>query len=148
MCDITILIVFIRLVITNNFPRHGTRCAGEVSMVANNNICGVGVAYNAKIGGLYWILLTFFSDQLMHYRFYSGIRMLDGNITDRLEAEALQFHIDHIDIFSGENNLHNVFPLITLSMLTHHSSILGTKWRRKNCGRAWHSCNKSHRKWH
>lgn len=31
--------------------RHGTRCAGEVAAVANNGICGVGVAYNAKIGG-------------------------------------------------------------------------------------------------
>ena len=30
---------------------HGTRCAGEVSAVANNGICGVGVAYNSKIGG-------------------------------------------------------------------------------------------------
>ena len=31
--------------------RHGTRCAGEVAAQANNSICGVGVAYNAKIGG-------------------------------------------------------------------------------------------------
>lgn len=30
---------------------HGTRCAGEAAMVANNNKCGVGVAYNANIGG-------------------------------------------------------------------------------------------------
>ena len=31
--------------------RHGTRCAGEVAMIANNRKCGVGVAYNARIGG-------------------------------------------------------------------------------------------------
>ena len=31
--------------------RHGTRCAGEVAAQANNTVCGVGVAYNAKIGG-------------------------------------------------------------------------------------------------
>lgn len=31
--------------------RHGTRCAGEVAAAANNDVCGVGVAYNAKIGG-------------------------------------------------------------------------------------------------
>lgn len=49
-------------------------------MVANNQKCGVGVAFNAKIGGL---------------------RMLDGKITDRIEAEALKFNIDHIDIFSA-----------------------------------------------
>lgn len=30
---------------------HGTRCAGEVSMIANNKKCGVGIAFNARIGG-------------------------------------------------------------------------------------------------
>lgn len=30
---------------------HGTRCAGEAVAVANNSICGVGVAFNSKIGG-------------------------------------------------------------------------------------------------
>lgn len=37
--------------IHNEFCSHGTRCAGEVAMVANNLKCGVGVAYNARIGG-------------------------------------------------------------------------------------------------
>jgi len=32
---------------------HGTRCAGEVAAEANNSVCCVGVAYNAKIGGEY-----------------------------------------------------------------------------------------------
>jgi len=32
--------------------RHGTRCAGEIAMIANNGKCGVGVAYNAMIGGM------------------------------------------------------------------------------------------------
>ena len=31
--------------------RHGTRCAGEVAMQADNGVCGVGIAYNASIGG-------------------------------------------------------------------------------------------------
>lgn len=30
---------------------HGTRCAGEVAMEANNSYCGVGIAFNARIGG-------------------------------------------------------------------------------------------------
>lgn len=34
------------------FHSHGTRCAGEVSAAANNNICGVGVAYNSKVAGM------------------------------------------------------------------------------------------------
>lgn len=31
---------------------HGTNVAGEIAMVRNNGICGVGVAYNAQIAGL------------------------------------------------------------------------------------------------
>ncbi|XP_065649727.1 PC3-like endoprotease variant B isoform X2 [Hydra vulgaris] len=57
---------------------HGTRCAGEAAAIANNGICGTGVAYNAKIG---------------------GVRMLDGQATDALEASALGFRGDHIDIY-------------------------------------------------
>lgn len=34
---------------------HGTRCAGEVAAVANNSVCGVGVAYDANIGGKHYI---------------------------------------------------------------------------------------------
>lgn len=33
------------------FNSHGTRCAGEVSAVADNGICGVGIAYNSKVAG-------------------------------------------------------------------------------------------------
>ncbi|KAI8789590.1 furin [Biomphalaria glabrata] len=35
----------------SNENRHGTRCAGEVAAHADNNVCGLGVAYNARIGG-------------------------------------------------------------------------------------------------
>ncbi|XP_076465280.1 neuroendocrine convertase 1-like [Babylonia areolata] len=59
--------------------RHGTRCAGEVAMTANNSFCGVGIAFNCNIG---------------------GIRLLDGTITDRLEAAALSFRNDYIDVYS------------------------------------------------
>ena len=30
---------------------HGTGCAGEIAMVKNNNVCGVGVAYHSSITG-------------------------------------------------------------------------------------------------
>lgn len=43
-----------------SLDRHGTRCAGEVAAVANNDICGVGVAYNAKIGGETACLISLF----------------------------------------------------------------------------------------
>nr|CAD7197485.1 unnamed protein product [Timema douglasi] len=35
----------------NGDNKHGTRCAGEVAATAFNDYCGVGVAYNASIGG-------------------------------------------------------------------------------------------------
>lgn len=57
-----------------------SRCAGEVAGEANNGICGVGVAYNAKVG---------------------GIRMLDGEVTDAVEAGSLSYAPDHIDIYSS-----------------------------------------------
>nr|XP_015211461.1 PREDICTED: PC3-like endoprotease variant B isoform X1 [Lepisosteus oculatus] len=58
---------------------HGTRCAGEVAMEANNSFCGVGIAYNARIG---------------------GIRLLDGAVTDSMEATSLTYNNDFIDIYS------------------------------------------------
>ncbi|CAF4828773.1 unnamed protein product [Pieris macdunnoughi] len=63
-----------------NSNSHGTRCAGEIAMTANNEKCGVGVAWGAKVG---------------------GIRMLDGRITDRVEGEALGFAWDKVDIYSA-----------------------------------------------
>jgi len=64
----------------SNSNRHGTRCAGEVSASANNSICGVGVAYNSRIG---------------------GVRMLDGDVTDAVEARSLSLNNQHIDIYSA-----------------------------------------------
>lgn len=60
--------------------RHGTRCAGEVAAVFNNSQCIVGIAYEAKIG---------------------GIRMLDGDVTDAVEAASLSHNNHHIDIYSA-----------------------------------------------
>ncbi|GAB6028003.1 Neuroendocrine convertase 1 [Chamberlinius hualienensis] len=60
--------------------RHGSRCAGEVAMMANNEKCGVGVAYDVKIG---------------------GVRLLDGTVTDSREAEALGYNCEHTDIYSA-----------------------------------------------
>lgn len=92
----------------NGDNKHGTRCAGEVAAVAFNNFCGVGVAYNASIGGQYlppWPLAPV-SDQLCVGRLYSanvvvGVRMLDGTVNDAVEARALGLNPDHIDIYSA-----------------------------------------------
>lgn len=64
----------------NGDNKHGTRCAGEVAGIAFNDICGVGVAYKSKIG---------------------GVRMLDGTVNDAVEAKALGLNPDHIDIYSA-----------------------------------------------
>ena len=47
---------------TSLFFRHGTRCAGQVAAAANNSKCGVGVAFEASIGGKtsVWSLLCLF----------------------------------------------------------------------------------------
>ncbi|XP_061504423.1 furin-like protease 1, isoforms 1/1-X/2 isoform X1 [Anopheles gambiae] len=60
--------------------RHGTRCAGEVAATANNSKCAVGIAYGAKVG---------------------GVRMLDGDVTDIVEARSLGHNSQHIDIYSA-----------------------------------------------
>ncbi|MBN3276227.1 NEC2 convertase, partial [Polyodon spathula] len=63
------------------FNSHGTRCAGEVSAAANNNICGVGVAYSSKV---------------------AGIRMLDQPfMTDIIEASSISHLPQIIDIYSA-----------------------------------------------
>ncbi|KAK1327899.1 hypothetical protein QTO34_012808 [Cnephaeus nilssonii] len=64
----------------SNENKHGTRCAGEVAASANNSYCIVGIAYNAKIG---------------------GIRMLDGDVTDVVEAKSLGVRPNYIDIYSA-----------------------------------------------
>uniref|UniRef100_H3B1L8 Peptidase S8/S53 domain-containing protein n=1 Tax=Latimeria chalumnae TaxID=7897 RepID=H3B1L8_LATCH len=58
---------------------HGTKCAGEIAMEANNSFCGVGIAFHSKIG---------------------GVRLLDGYVTDAMEATALTYNNDYIDIYS------------------------------------------------
>ncbi|XP_058490428.1 proprotein convertase subtilisin/kexin type 7 [Solea solea] len=58
---------------------HGTRCAGEIAAVPNNSYCAVGVAYGSKV---------------------AGIRVLDGPLTDSLEAIAFNKHYQVNDIYS------------------------------------------------
>jgi kexin len=57
---------------------HGTRCAGEVAAV-KNDVCGLGVAYDAKI---------------------SGIRILSKPISDADEAESVIYAYQENDIYS------------------------------------------------
>nr|XP_033774859.1 proprotein convertase subtilisin/kexin type 7 [Geotrypetes seraphini] len=62
-----------------NDNHHGTRCAGEIAAVPNNSFCAVGVAYGSRI---------------------AGIRVLDGPLTDSMEAIAFNKHYQINDIYS------------------------------------------------
>lgn len=57
---------------------HGTRCAGEIAAV-KNDVCGIGVAYEAKV---------------------AGIRILSGAITSDQEAAAMIYGLGVNDIYS------------------------------------------------
>ncbi|KAM6238212.1 proprotein convertase subtilisin/kexin type 7 isoform 1-T1 [Porphyrio hochstetteri] len=63
----------------DNGNHHGTRCAGEIAAVPNNSFCTVGVAYGSRI---------------------AGIRVLDGPLTDSMEAIAFNKHYQINDIYS------------------------------------------------
>lgn len=58
--------------------RHGTRCAGEIAAV-KNGVCGVGVAYKSRIG---------------------GIRILSKIISDEDEAAAMNYAFQDNQIYS------------------------------------------------
>uniref|UniRef100_A0A671Y1I7 Furin (paired basic amino acid cleaving enzyme) b n=1 Tax=Sparus aurata TaxID=8175 RepID=A0A671Y1I7_SPAAU len=115
-----------------NENRHGTRCAGEVAAAANNGVCGVGVAYNAKIG---------------------GVRMLDGEVTDVVEAHSLSLNSQHIHIYSASwgpeddgKSLDGPAKLAKeafLEGITKGRSRLGSifVWASGNGGREQDSCN-------
>uniref|UniRef100_A0A8C2NVH6 Proprotein convertase subtilisin/kexin type 7 n=1 Tax=Capra hircus TaxID=9925 RepID=A0A8C2NVH6_CAPHI len=62
-----------------NGNHHGTRCAGEIAAVPNNSFCAVGVAFGSRI---------------------AGIRVLDGPLTDSMEAVAFNKHYQINDIYS------------------------------------------------
>ncbi|RKP14317.1 peptidase S8/S53 domain-containing protein, partial [Piptocephalis cylindrospora] len=57
---------------------HGTRCAGEIAAM-RNDVCGVGVAYDAKV---------------------AGVRILSGALTDADEALALNYGYQASSIYS------------------------------------------------
>ena len=68
-------------------------------MVAGNHLCGVGVSRtqpNQPNNNCTASLL-----QVAHNASLGGLRMLDGTISDQLEARALSFALDQVDIFSS-----------------------------------------------
>ena len=102
--------------------RHGSNCAGVIAAEGNNGNCGVGLAYNARIGGELNIQVVFeekyifvgiFLDNLLKlagknlyiiglFLICLGIRLfVDEKAPDDKEAKALKFKRDYIDIYSN-----------------------------------------------
>ncbi|KAK3597021.1 hypothetical protein CHS0354_014910 [Potamilus streckersoni] len=116
----------------SNENRHGTRCAGEVAAQADNYICSVGIAYDARIG---------------------GVRMLDGDVTDSVEAQSLSLNPQHIHIYSAswgpDDDGRTVDGPATLARKAFYDGItrgrggLGSifVWASGNGGRDFDSCN-------
>ncbi|KAJ3382918.1 hypothetical protein HDU84_003951 [Entophlyctis sp. JEL0112] len=59
---------------------HGTRCAGQVAASPNNSVCGVGVAFGARL---------------------AGIRIIARSTTDAMEAQALNYALQVNDVYSS-----------------------------------------------
>ena len=65
--------------------RHGTRCSGQVAAKKDNGVCVPGIAFNARIG---------------------GVRMLDGSVTDQVEASSLSLNpVSNFMIFRADLTL-------------------------------------------
>lgn len=115
-----------------NENKHGTRCAGEIGMIPNNGICGVGIAHGAKLG---------------------GIRMLDGTVTDLIEGQSLSYAREITDIFScswGPNDdgrtLEKPGTVTTMAIEEGVKKGRGGKgsifvWASGNGGRSGDNCN-------
>ncbi|PFX20314.1 Proprotein convertase subtilisin/kexin type 6 [Stylophora pistillata] len=66
------------------YQSHGNKCAGVIAGAADNGLCGVGLAYNAKIAGI-----RLFDDSAGH------------RATDAMEAQALVHELGKVDIYSN-----------------------------------------------
>ncbi|KAI8905793.1 peptidase S8/S53 domain-containing protein [Powellomyces hirtus] len=63
----------------SELDNHGTRCAGEIA-AAVNNVCGVGVAFGVRL---------------------AAERLIGDKVTDGTEAQALNYRLHDIDIYSS-----------------------------------------------
>ena len=79
-------------------------------MVRSNGVCGVGVAYDAKISGIY-LSRYFDSTRMAHAPALAihttpssvvvGIRLIEGSVTDAQEAMSLSHNRNNVHIYSN-----------------------------------------------
>lgn len=80
--------------------RHGTRCAGEVA-ASRNDVCGVGVAWDAKVSGSYQFCKgTKYTAAENTFITTQGIRILSGDLTEADEASAIIYENQINQIYS------------------------------------------------
>ena len=103
-----------------------------MAATANNSNCAVGIAYKAGIG---------------------GVRMLDGDVTDAVEARSLGLNNQHIHIYSASwgpdddgKTVDGPGRLATRAFLQGISQGRGGKgsifvWASGNGGRDYDNCN-------
>lgn len=92
---------------------HGTRCAGEIAAV-KNDVCGIGVAYKAKV---------------------AGVRILSGAITSEEEAAAMIYGLDVNDIYSCSwGPTDNGMTVAGPDMLVKKAMVKGVQEGRSNKG--------------
>jgi subtilisin family serine protease len=92
-------------------PIHGTYCASIIAAEANNNFCGVGVAFNARVGGV---------------RLLAKKRVLDVQ-----EARALNYKLNEVDIYSaswGEFNNSKSFHFLFYLLLIYGQFRAPGRW--------------------
>lgn len=86
----------------------------QVAASSNNSMCGVGIAFNAQIGGIRMLdgqgeVTTMTTPRHRHPRMalhsHDHDHVLDFShvlpVSDAVEARSLSFHPDHIDIYSS-----------------------------------------------
>ena len=81
-------------------------------MVAGNHLCGVGVSGTQPNQPETTASLL----QVAHNASLGGLRMLDGTISDQLEARALSFALDQVDILDTDRKVRIAYPRWPLSI--------------------------------
>jgi len=61
--------IYIELIWKSIIYSHGTRCAGEIAAARDNNICGVGVAYDSMIAGKRILNISLGNNKNVFYRY-------------------------------------------------------------------------------
>lgn len=96
------------------YDSHGTSVAGVCCSVKNNGVCGVGVAYNAKV---------------------AGIRLIAAPAYDYTESYGLSHKWDHIDIYSNSwGPADNAYDLAGPGRLTKSTLAIGVQSGRNGKG--------------